>query len=179
MLRRNSLIVACIAAITLPFLSCSYPGDQAWRDLDWGVWADPYSGYMWQNPSRAEVHTWFEANDYCSNLNLGGYQDWRLPSISELRTLIRGCSETESGGACAVTDECKSLSCLSSCNGCSTGQGPTMGCYWPNGLVGKCARFWSSSSFEEIDDRAWLVYFDRSKLDYYGKIYDVYVRCVR
>lgn len=28
------------------------------------------------------------ATTYCSNLNLGGYTDWRLPAITELQTLV-------------------------------------------------------------------------------------------
>ncbi len=32
--------------------------------------------------------TWYEAFDYCDNLNYAGHSDWRLPSIKELMTLI-------------------------------------------------------------------------------------------
>lgn len=32
--------------------------------------------------------TWAEAQEYASNLNLGEYSDWRVPTIDELKTLF-------------------------------------------------------------------------------------------
>lgn len=32
--------------------------------------------------------SWTEAKNYCTKLNYGGYADWRLPDISEMKTLV-------------------------------------------------------------------------------------------
>jgi hypothetical protein len=40
---------------------------------------------MWAKESNSSNITWNEANDYCKNLTLAGYSNWRLPTIDELR----------------------------------------------------------------------------------------------
>ena len=149
------------------------------------VWEDSNSGLMWQNASDC-CYDWSEAKSHCQNLNWGWYEDWRLPSISELRSLIRGCSATETGGSCGVTDSCLEYSCQdSSCHECSSGGGPADGCYWPSQLNGDCSHYWSSSAVADYDSPAWYVYFDYGYVDYYRGSYVVGangfggVRCVR
>ena len=51
---------------------------------------------QWSNKTPRGMN-WNDAMNYCKNLNESGYNDWRLPTISELRTLIQNCSETEKG----------------------------------------------------------------------------------
>ena len=72
-----------------------------------------HDGLNWSDASKYNIF-WEEAAAYCQNL--GG----RLPTISELRTLIQNCPVTETGGECGVTDECLSSSdCWNdSCDGC-------------------------------------------------------------
>ena len=45
---------------------------------------------MWQDNKSAKsvVKDWQGAINYCQNLNLGGYTNWRLPNINELRSLV-------------------------------------------------------------------------------------------
>jgi hypothetical protein len=55
-----------------------------------GTVTDVFTGLMWQqDPSTSSWSvTWEEALAYCEGLkNLGGYSDWRLPTINELRSL--------------------------------------------------------------------------------------------
>ena len=43
--------------------------------------------FQWSNKAPSEMK-WIDAVDYCNNLNEGGYSNWRLPNIDELKTLI-------------------------------------------------------------------------------------------
>jgi len=53
------------------------------------------TGLMWElktddggNRDKDNVYTWEEALSYCENLDLAGYDDWRLPNINELQSLV-------------------------------------------------------------------------------------------
>jgi len=47
-------------------------------------------GVMYQNQPFINRYTWQEAKDYCSDLVLNDYNNWRLPTRIELRTLGSG-----------------------------------------------------------------------------------------
>ncbi len=53
-----------------------------------GTITDPNTELMWQEQTAPGTYTWQEALAYSEGLNLGGYSDWRLPNINELRTLV-------------------------------------------------------------------------------------------
>ncbi len=84
---------------------CFRPGDDG--DLQMGVtWPDSrfkdngdqtvrdnFTGLIW--PREANLGgrmLWNEAIDYCNNLDYGGYNDWRMPNIREIHSLI-DCGE--------------------------------------------------------------------------------------
>ena len=52
--------------------------------------SDNITKLQWQDNSDASsiTKTWADANTYCENLSLGGFTDWKLPSISELQTIV-------------------------------------------------------------------------------------------
>jgi len=122
-------------------------------------WSDASSGLM----------TWDDAVTYCENL--GG----RLPTISELRTLIQNCSATETGGECGVTDSCLSWDdCWNeSCNGCEydeSGKYSVFGdTYW----------FWSSSVRSDSAVLAWRVRFGNGNVNNSPRGSKRNGRCVR
>jgi hypothetical protein len=156
------------------------------------VWTDTTSGLTWQVTPTSDDLTWEEAKAYCDNLSLDGHDDWRLPTISELRGLIRGCDATVTGGSCGVTDSCLYLSCNDeSCYSCNSGAGPNDGCYGPPELPGECDPgeerdvYWSSSPVANggYGGDAWCVNFCFGSLGWDGPVdagYDVNpARCVR
>ena len=136
---------------------------------------------IWQNQPAGNEMIWQEAIDYCTNLTQDDHSDWHLPTISELRSLIRGCPATETGGACGITDSCLSESSCqdSACDGCSGGDGPAGGCYWPDEMQGDCSWYYWSASYAGDSSHAWHVRFDSGHIysDSKDGVYNV--RCVR
>jgi hypothetical protein len=55
-----------------------------------GTITDNLSGLMWTKNANlpGSKMTWYQASDFCNNLKLGGYTDWRLPEVKELESLI-------------------------------------------------------------------------------------------
>ena len=50
---------------------------------------DLNTGLEWQGKIRSDGYwSWSSSNSYCGNLNYAGHDDWRLPTFSELRTIL-------------------------------------------------------------------------------------------
>jgi hypothetical protein len=49
---------------------------------------DKNTGLMWQREDDGTTRTWTDAGNYCENLPLDGYTDWRLPTYFELLTIV-------------------------------------------------------------------------------------------
>ena len=58
----------------------------AYTDNGDGTVTDTSTGLMWQKASSSG--TWEQALTYCESLNLGGYTDWRMPTIKELHSIV-------------------------------------------------------------------------------------------
>ena len=159
------------------------------NSIDDGVWNDEATNLIWQIESNTREMNWFDALEYCESLSQGDENDWRLPTISELRTLIQGCPATVTDGECGVTDEClfPGEECRNNaCWGCITNKGPAGGCYWPSELKGNCFVYWSSSYSTGISHAKWAVRFEKGGIvvDYsFDGQWNTYpknhVRCVR
>jgi hypothetical protein len=52
-----------------------------------GMYLDPQASLMWTIQDNGKNINWHEANEYAKQLRLGGYSDWRLPTIEELEKL--------------------------------------------------------------------------------------------
>ena len=73
---------------------------QSDNELDKGVWTDSNTGLMWSRISigqrwengqcvgDAKKLNWENAKKECKNFRLAGFNDWRLPTINELKTLM-------------------------------------------------------------------------------------------
>ncbi len=53
-----------------------------------GTVTDTCTGLMWQKNTAPGTFLWQAALGYCEGLSLGGHDDWRLPNLRELRTLV-------------------------------------------------------------------------------------------
>ena len=51
------------------------------------TWTDPQTNLTWAGKDNGANVTRQQAIDYCRNLTLAGYRDWRLPTIDEVQTL--------------------------------------------------------------------------------------------
>lgn len=131
-------------------------------------------GKMWSSMASSYMK-WQDAVDYCDNLNESGYSDWHLPTISELRTLIKNCPGSQTGGSCGVTDSCLSGGCVNdACGGCDFDESGG------HSKLGDTDCLWSSSIFADNTDTAWIVSFNFGYLNnYYKTEPSCDVRCVR
>jgi hypothetical protein len=146
-----------------------------------GAWLDPTTGYLWEDSPPDTMETWDGAVAHCNGLTLCGYGTgtWRLPDIDELRSLVRRCPETVTGGACRATDACLARSCWSTaCVGCDFVSHSY--CYWdgPPGAI--CDWYWSSSSCDDAASDVWLLGFSTGRVNYYPRRGTLaYVLCFR
>ncbi len=157
------------------------------------VWCDSSSGLCWQGDSKEtdpmdNGSSLTTATEYCDKLTLDGNTDWRLPTIQELISLIRGCGSS----ACGASDpDCLEITCGEACESCGLFEGPGKGtwlegCYWPNEIIGSCnGSYWSSSRVPPDPDnplaqeKVWLVQFSTGGVGASILAFKSYTRCVR
>ena len=162
--------------------TCTTGGECAAGECKYPYWLDSETGFMWENPASDLPLAWDAANAYCNALNLAGYADWHLPTVDEFRTLIRGCPATQPGGSCNVQEGgCLAWSCRDeSCDGCLYMVGPGEGgTYWPDGIVGGCCGYWSSTLLEDNVYYGWRLYAGTGGVDASSGGTARSVRCVR
>jgi len=114
------------------------------------TWKDPKTGLEWQFESPGEM-SWYEAQEYAKSLLLDGENDWRLPSLAELESLLDRTKERPEGRP-PMRDEVPFRDELS---------------------------YWSSTTFERDTKNAWIVMFDGAYVLSYYKTNQYHVRCVR
>ena len=154
---------------------CSTSSSTPCKDPASGLTWSSAATLTWEAQSTQSALTWDKAVDYCNNLTEGGYSDWHLPTISELRTLIRNCPAMQSGAGCGVTDSCLSWSdCYSgTCSGCES---DSSGKY---SKLEDSSWLWSSSVPSDRDNLAVGVNFSLGNVTNDYKSNSHYVRCVR
>ena len=114
------------------------------------TWKDPRTGLEWQCESPGEM-TWYQALDYAESLSLDGKQDWRLPTLPELESLLDR-TKARPEGRPPMREEVPFRDELS---------------------------YWSSTTFERDTKNAWIVMFDGAYVLSYYKSNLYHVRCVR
>gem|GEM_PF-2805885 len=61
---------------------------QSFKDERDGTVSDTDTRLLWQKQNDEVTRPWQEALAYCENLTLAGYDDWRLPDIRELKSIV-------------------------------------------------------------------------------------------
>lgn len=142
-----------------------------------GTWSDGagLEWSLWHDDPRMMLG---EAKAACEKLALCGREDWRMPTIDELRTLIRGCPSTQTGGSCAVrAGGCLMSSCQAGCAGCgvATNQLP----YWPVALGASALQHCSTTEVSNYPDNSWGVDFANGAVGEFESYPTCSLRCVR
>lgn len=149
-------------------------------------------GKMWWSPKTTDTMDWLSALNYCeqklNDSNKCGYSDWHLPTIDELKMLLKWRRDSQ----CKVsdTDNCLSFddcwTCSSCCHDCTLGGGGecNYSSYYYDGRyskLGDSGSLWSSSVPTEYIHSAWIVNFNAAQVYNKSKsnTTEVYVRCVR
>ena len=95
--------------------------------------------------------TWNEAAQYCSYSHEGGHNDWRLPTIDEIRTMVVNCPDTQPFGMCKISHKNGMLSKRDynkKCGGCRNSYIKLngKGWFWTSSGVSGTNHFWVISS---------------------------------
>ncbi len=125
---------------------------------------DAYNDYS----CHGKVLDWESAMTYSKNLRLGGYDDWRLPTIDELKVLVKEC------GGINLTwgdDDWRTISNKNIANESYQIN------YEKKGFVSYGC--WSSTTYADDIDVAWCISFNSGSQGGYRKRGSNYVRCVR
>jgi hypothetical protein len=128
------------------------PNPMAYTDNGDGTVTDTVTGLMWQQAVAPGTFTQPQAVAFCPTLNLGNHNDWRLPTIIELSSLVDLGRRRPSIN---VT-------------------------YFPAPYVGPF-NFWSATPMAGSPSFAWLVGFSDGSATsaFQGAAYSFNVRCVR
>jgi len=90
-MKKLSLVLSIVFLLSSSVCAEKRSADGRYIDLGSGVIKDTITGMMWtQKDSYVDLGhslSWNESNDYVNELSTGGYSDWRLPTIAELKTL--------------------------------------------------------------------------------------------
>lgn len=104
---------------------------------------------------KSDTMDWNSAKDYCDEL--GG----RLPTVSELRALIKACPETVTNGKCELVDDCLTDDCkIDKCLGCEWDGDGKYSVFSDN------ETYWTSSLKEETDDTVAYIGFYGAKIGF-------------
>jgi len=139
---KNFRFLILIVVVTF-IVSCG--GEDSSNSIDGLSWGDKLDYEM----------NWTDANAHCIS------KGKRLPTISELRTLIKDCPGSEIGGRCNVTDDCNSPYCVNSF--CSCGDPYDTNYFGDHSVLGDTDKLWSYTAGSS--GKYWVVNFNRASFD--------------
>ncbi|MES1164283.1 MAG: DUF1566 domain-containing protein [Verrucomicrobiota bacterium] len=122
---------------------------QSYADNHDGTVTDNVTQLMWQQMTPAADYTQAASLAYCAALTLGGHDDWRLPAVIELVSIVDTGTYDPSIDSTVFPGT------------------PAVGFYW------------SSTSYVGVADNAWGVYFNNGYAAFNEAAMPYSVRCVR
>lgn len=79
-----------------------------------GTITDTKTGLMWPATDNNAHINWRGANEYCKNLGIGSYTDWRIPTLAELKSIYNPDEKNKNGYHTAKQITTTAESCWSS-----------------------------------------------------------------
>lgn len=64
------------------------------QELTTGIYLDQKTGLLWAARDNGRDIDWRRAFEYCEQLALAGFEDWRMPSLAELENLMEPMSNS-------------------------------------------------------------------------------------
>jgi hypothetical protein len=110
---------------------------------------DEETGLVWETTLETSEMSWTDARSACADKEIGGRKGWRLPSVSELSSLVDPSIKTR----------------------------PTLPLGHPFTNVQDV--YWSATTVTDNAKNAWLVFFDTGKVIYAFKTITFHIWCVR
>lgn len=135
--------------------NCTVQAAERYTDNGDGTVNHADTGLMWQKADDGLKKSWENACQYCDNLELAGYDDWRAPRIDELRTII-----DYEVGAPALNSIFKVQYPMSD--------------YWSSST-----RVYNREDFGNPQDYGWFVNFSGGQVNFRDQILYAYTRCAR
>lgn len=109
---------------------------------------DKIAGLIWED-NNSSLYNYTDAINYCENMVYGGYQDWRLPNMTELQSII----------------DRDNLNILASSTFAT--------------LINDDNSYWSRDAYIIDTDKQWGIDFNTGMTIYKNKSIESYVKCVR
>lgn len=94
---KKIFIVLLLSLVPFVYVGCkkqisspSYEKTYSINSSSKNIVKDKQTNLIWQDNDDAKSikKDWGNARRYCAHLTLGGYDDWRLPSMEELRSIV-------------------------------------------------------------------------------------------
>ncbi len=148
-MKRYIGLMVALMVISVPSLGSTALTYYSFTDNGDGTVTDNRTDLMWQKGFSDLAWNWEYAKVYCEELELAGYDDWSLPNIDELNSMM-GVSFRYTGANPDYFDYPETVG-------------------W----------FWSSTSDEEVYSLAYAVYITNGFEDANAKIFLSRARCVR
>ena len=128
---------------------------------------------LWQRGASKRKLTWGAALSYCKKLELDGLKGWKMPTILQLKGLLRGC---------ASPGKCGHFKSGISCRHCRDNSGPgDNGWFMQRGAWHnpKYPWFWASTPHASYKGYHYSMFFAGAYINYYKNSEPYHARCFR